>query len=155
MKASHGGPVASTSGKMTKPKPMDDRQEKQHTVVQSGSSTSDPVETGSQQGDQKKGGKKVVPWNDKNIDLDLNRDSAANVVTRRISLNKNTIVLCKMISQTESKSLFSDYAALVFQKKTQNGGTYELSMELRLADRLIEALQHIIDQNPKFFNKRT
>lgn len=128
------------------PEPEPEIEETTHAAVSTAGKGEEGTET-------KKNGKKFVPWNDKNVDLDLNRDSANNVVQRRIVLSRTCIVSCKMISQTEAKALFSDYAALLFQKRTSNGGTYDFTLDLKLAERLIEALQHIIAANPRFFNK--
>jgi hypothetical protein len=59
-----------------------------------------------------------------------------------------------MISHLDHKNLTQDYGALVFSRKTNKEKTFDFMIDLRVTERLIRALQIIIDENPVFFNKR-
>jgi len=94
-------------------------------------------------------------WNDRNCDHDLDDHAASNVHTRKIKISSNLLLSCKMISHLENKHLAQDYAALVFSRKTNKDKVFDFMIDLRVTERLIRALQIIMDENPVFFNKRT
>lgn len=95
-----------------------------------------------------------VIWNDRNCDHDLDDQAATNVHFRKIKIAQNLMLSCKMISALENKNLHSDYAALVFSRKTNKEKCFDFMVDMRVAERLIKALQIIVDENPVFFNKR-
>lgn len=96
-----------------------------------------------------------VMWNDRNCDHDLDDHAASNVHTRKIKIAANLILSCRMISQLENKNLHQDYAALVFSRKTNKEKMFEFMVDMRWTERIIQALQIIIQENPVFFNKKT
>lgn len=97
---------------------------------------------------------KDILWNEANCDVDLDDHAASNVHFRKIKISNNLIISCKMISHLENKNLHSDYAALVFSRKTNKDKMFNFMVDMRVTERLIKALQIIIDQNPVFFNKK-
>jgi len=135
---------ASSSSGVSNPKQV--RQEKQHQGVKKPDDRKD---------EGKKEDAKDVIWNDKNCDHDLDDHAASNVHTRKIKISSNLLLSCKMISHLENKHLTQDYAALVFSRKTNKDKVFDFMIDLRVTERLIRALQIIMDENPVFFNKRT
>lgn len=132
------------------------RQEKQHKVDEKGASGEKTSAEGNEK--DKKGEKEesnTTFWNDRNCDHDLDDHAASNVHTRKIKISSNLILSCKMISHLENKHLTQDYAALVFSRKTNKDKVYDFNIDLRVTERLIRALQIIMEENPVFFNKRT
>jgi len=109
------------------------------------------VETVAAPGTSKKSIKKTEVFNDSNLDFDLFKSSPTNVVSRRIRVASNLIVTCRMISQA-GNNLSYDYAAITFQRKTQNEKMFEFVIPLNLTPRLVQAMQYIIAENPKFFD---
>lgn len=108
-------------------------------------------ETPPSEGPSKKQPKKSEIFNDSNLDCDLFKSSPTNVVSRRIRVASNLIVTCRMISQA-GNNLSYDYAAITFQRKTQNEKMFEFIIPLNLTPRLVQAMQYIIAENPKFFD---
>lgn len=102
-------------------------------------------------GPSKKPAKKNELFNDSNLDCDLFKSAPTNVVSRRIRVASNLIVTCRMISQALN-NLSYDYAAVTFQRKTQNEKMFEFIIPLNLTPRLIQAMQYIVAENPKFFD---
>lgn len=109
------------------------------------------VETSPAPGGSKKSLKKPELFNDSNLDFDLFKSSPTNVVSRRIRVASNLIVTCRMISQA-GNNLSYDYAAITFQRKTQNEKMFEFVIPLNLTPRIVQAMQYIIAENPKFFD---
>jgi hypothetical protein len=60
-----------------------------------------------------------------------------------------------MITQNEVKGLQSDFPALVFSRKTNGDKVFDFSVDLKLTDRLIQAMRYIIQENPTFFGKKS
>ncbi len=102
----------------------------------------------------KKEEKEEILWNEANCDVDLDDHAASNVHYRKIKISNNLILSCKMISHLENKNLHSDYAALVFSRKTKGEKMFNFLVDMRVTERLIKALQIIIEENPVFFNKK-
>lgn len=104
----------------------------------------------------KKGGKKETPiFNDRNVDLDLFNSSPNNVVAKKVKVANNLIVTCRNIDQIEGargSGLSYDFAALTFQRKTANDKMFEFVVPLGLAPAIKNAIDHIIEKNPKFFS---
>lgn len=106
---------------------------------------------GSEKGAGKNIKKEALIFSDKNCDYDLFNSAATNVLPKKIKISNNVIVTCRMIDHVEGKFLTYDYAALTFQRKTQNDKMFEFMLPLGLAPRIIEALNIMITNNPKFF----
>ena len=98
--------------------------------------------------------KEEILWNEANCDVDLDDQAASNVHFRKIKIANNLILSCKMISHLENKNLHSDYPALVFSRKTNKDKMFNFMVDMRVTERLIKALQIVVDQNPVFFNKK-
>jgi len=102
-----------------------------------------------------KGKKKNQIFNDRNVDLDLFNSSPNNVKPQKIKVSNNLLVTCRNIDQVEgarAAGVSYDFAALTFQRKTNNDKMFEFVVPLALATRIKEAIEHIIKENPKFFN---
>jgi hypothetical protein len=98
-------------------------------------------------------GKRVAPdFNDKNLDYNLYKNDPENVVAKKIKISSTVIVNCRMIENLGTLTGISyDYAALSFVKKMAKGKSFEFSLPLNLAHKIIEALKLIIQDNPKYF----
>ena len=105
-------------------------------------------------GSEKDKSKEEIIWNEANCDVDLDDHAASNVHFRKIKISNNLILSCKMITHLENKNLHSDYPALIFSRKTNKDKTFNFMVDMRVTERLIRALQIIVDQNPVFFNKK-
>ena len=134
------------------------RQEKQHSSVATKvEKDGSPKKDSSKQEEPKKDSPapaSEVIWNDRNCDHDLDDHAASNVHTRKIKIAANLLLSCRMISQLENKNLHQDYAALVFSRKTNKEKMFEFMVDMRWTERIIQALQIIIQENPVFFNKK-
>jgi len=128
------------------------RKEQQHPPVPKKENESS--EKSSKSTKTKKEGAGEIIWNDRNCDIDLDDQAASNVHFRKIKISNNLIISCKMISHLENKNLHQDYAALVFSRKTNKDRTFDFLIDMRVTERLIKALQIVIDENPVFFNKK-
>ena len=103
----------------------------------------------------KKTGKKEPPvFNDKNIDLNLFSSDPMNIITRKIKIASNILVICKMLESDAKSGLAYDYAALTFQRKTKDEKAFEFHLPLSITPNIIEALQFIMKDNPKFFQNK-
>lgn len=139
-------------------KKKNDDEERQHPPSKSSQASKEkPTDATDEtnEKDTKKGGKKEVPaFNDRNVDLDLFHSSPTNVIARKVKVSSNLIVTCRNIDQIEgarSGSVGYDFAALTFQRKTNNDKMFEFVVPLALAPRITEAINHIIEENKKFF----
>lgn len=132
----------------------DVRKEKQHHSSSSSRSRIDKADERDHSKTSKKEEKEEVLWNEANCDVDLDDHAASNVHHRKIKISNNLILSCKMISHLENKNLHSDYAALVFSRKTKGEKMFSFLVDMRVTERLIKALQIIIEENPVFFNKK-
>lgn len=97
-------------------------------------------------------------YNDKNVDYNLYSGDPNNVVCKKIKIDKNILVTCRMMEGSEGAKKtatfsFPDYAALSFLRKMKDEKAFEFNLPLGLAPSIIEALQLIINDNPKFFKK--
>jgi hypothetical protein len=107
---------------------------------------------------EKNGGKKKAElrdWNTAKCDFDLFAESPTNILHRSCKITNNLILSCKMITQNEVKGLQSDFPALVFSRKTNGDKVFDFSVDLKLTDRLIQAMRYIIQENPTFFGKKS
>ena len=103
----------------------------------------------------KKGKKETPVFNDKNVDIDLFHSSPSNVVARKIKVSNNLMVTCRNIDQIDgAKQVGYDFAALTFQRKTANDKMFEFIVPLALSTRIVEAIQHIVQENKKFFKQQ-
>lgn len=132
----------------------EERKEKHHapTTPMEQEQSSSTMVTPETEGEKKTTKKEAQLFNDKNCDFDLFKQAPNNVHPRKIKISNNVIVTCRMIEQTEGKTLTYDYAGLTFQRKTQNDRMFEFVLPLTTAPRIIEALQLIMSSNHKFFS---
>ena len=137
-------------------KKKEDGEERHHPPSKSTATATDETNLKeSAEKDGKKVGKKEPPtFNDRNVDLDLFHSSPTNVIARKVKVSSNLIVTCRNIDQIEgarSGNVGYDFAALTFQRKTNNDKMFEFVVPLALAPRINEAIDHIIEENKKFF----
>jgi hypothetical protein len=98
--------------------------------------------------------KRVLPtYNDKNVDYDLFNSAAANLNQRRVRLNNNILLTCKMIDEIDGKSISYEYAALTFQRKMANGRMFEFMLPFSIAKKIVKGIELLIKENEKFFDK--
>jgi hypothetical protein len=131
------------------------RQEKKHASTNPGKEEKKSGKKDEGKKEEKKDGHvPEVIWNDRNCDHDLDDHAASNVHTRKIKIAANLLLSCRMISHLENKNLHQDYAALVFSRKTNKEKTFDFMVDMRWTERIIQALNIIIQENPVFFNKK-
>ena len=104
--------------------------------------------------EKKASGKPAAMFSDKNVDLDLFHSSPTNVVSTKVKITPNLICTSRNIDQFEgakANGQMYDFAALTFQRKINNGKMFEFVIPLGLAPKVVQAIQHIIQKNEKFF----
>ena len=74
---------------------------------------------------------------------------------KKIRIDKFVILQCKMIEGGKGAGRvgYPDYAALSFLRKTKDDNAFEFNLPLKVAFNLIDALNLIIKDNPKYFQK--
>ena len=84
--------------------------------------------------------------------LDLNHADPHNVVCRKVKINNNLIMACKMIEGGAGKAFNYNFPALVFQKRaTKTGAMYEFNVPLDLTPRIVNGCEILMKENPKLF----
>ena len=104
--------------------------------------------------EKKTANKPTAMFSDKNVDLDLFHSSPTNVVSTKVKISPNLIMTSRNIDQLDGAKVngqMYDFAALTFQRKINNGKLFEFVIPLGLAPKCLQAIQHIIDKNKKFF----
>lgn len=92
-------------------------------------------------------------FDDKDVDKNFNAGNPNSVTSRKVKLNQNYMVSCRMIEANETKKGLSyDYAGLIFQRRTKDNSAYEFNLPLSLTPFLINALQYLMNENRVFFN---
>lgn len=92
-------------------------------------------------------------FDDRNVDKNFNAGNPNAVAHRKVKLNQNYMVSCKMIEANESKGkLAYDYAGLIFQRRTKDNKAYEFNCPLSLCPFIVNALQYLMSENRAFFN---
>lgn len=87
-------------------------------------------------------GKEHDNYNDfDDISIDMTADSVSK---KRIKLSYNLLVQCKMVDVNEKGKKFS-YPALIFERKTKDGKNFEFCIPFNLSNRLIKALNVMLD----------
>jgi len=103
---------------------------------------------------EKKSGKKQAPqFNDRNVDYNLFSSDNSNVIQRKIKISNNLIVTCRLLEADTRVGLNYEYAALIFQRKSKDDKAFEFNLPLNVTPSLIEALNLIMKDNPKYFSK--
>ena len=102
------------------------------------------------------GKKKVVEYNDKNVDYNLYNEAPDHIKNVKIKLSSNVVMMCRMIEASGNAQigLTFDYAALSFVRQSKNGRAYEFNLPLGIAKKIIQGCQLCIKENPKFFEKQ-
>lgn len=147
-------PAAAAAKKVRQPritlklkKPIDDgssneKKEKKHDAIE------EPEKIDEKK--VKKAVKRSMPsFSDKNCDFDLFNQSSGNVVARKVKLTNSLLITCRMIEA--NNQLTYDYPALTFQRKTKGEKMFEFTLPLQMAPKIIEAIDYIVKENPKFF----
>jgi hypothetical protein len=100
---------------------------------------------------------KTPVFNDKNCDYNVYTGDPNNVVCKKVRIDKNLILTCRMIEANEGRKTntmsYSEYAALSFVRKMRDDRAFEFNLPLNLAPAIIEGLQLIMNDNPRFFKK--
>ena len=114
----------------------------------------EPMDTKDEKEEKKTANKPAAMFSDKNVDLDLFHSSPTNVVSTKVKISPNLIMTSRNIDQLDgakANGQMYDFAALTFQRKINNGKLFEFVIPLGLAPKCLQAIQHIIDKNEKFF----
>lgn len=113
-------------------------------------------ETSSEKTDEKtEKEKRVIEYNDKNVDYNLYTEAPEHIKTVKCQINSNTLMICRMIeaSSNSTSGLTSDYAAISFVRLSRNGKAFEFNLPLGIAPNIIKGLTMFIKDNPRFFEK--
>ena len=99
--------------------------------------------------------KRVIEYNDKNVDYNLYTEAPEHIKTVKCQINSNTLMICRMIeaSSNSTSGLTSDYAAISFVRLSRNGKAFEFNLPLGIAPNIIKGLTMFIKDNPRFFDK--
>lgn len=97
--------------------------------------------------------KQAAIFDDSNVDRRFKIGCPQSVNPKKVSVNSNYMVSCKMIEANENKKggLSYDYAGLIFQRRTKDSKCYEFNMPLSLTPVIISALNYIMSENKTFF----
>ena len=105
------------------------------------------------QNSQNSGIKKApVIFNDGNVDVNLHTLEAQNIVKKKIKISSSLIVCSQIVENWDNKNYNQEYASITIQRKLKDGKAFEFNIPLNLAFSLQNAIQIIIDSNPKFFS---
>ena len=104
---------------------------------------------------EKKKQNELPDFSDKNVDVDLYHEDTQRVIQKRIKITDNIIVSCKMISVNQRQANGFEYAGLVFARKGRADKAFEYNLPLNLTPKIIAALNIIVTENPKFFQKNS
>ena len=96
--------------------------------------------------------KPPVIFNDGNVDVNLYTSEAQQIVKKKIKISSSLIVCSQIIDNWDNKNFNSEYASITIQRKLKDGKAFEFNIPLNLAYSLQNAIQIIIDSNPKFFS---
>lgn len=97
--------------------------------------------------------KQPTLFDDSDVDKRFKIGCPQAVNPKKVSVNSNYMVSCKMIEANENKKggLAYDYAGLIFQRRTKDSKCYEFNMPLSLTPVIINALQYLMAENKQFF----
>ena len=101
--------------------------------------------------------KKVVVYNDKNVDFNLYNEAPEHIKNVKIKISSNVLLMCRMIEANGaySKGLSYDYAALSFVRNSKDGKSpFEFNLPLSLAPNIVKGIQLLVKNNPRFFEKQ-
>lgn len=101
--------------------------------------------------------KKVVVYNDKNVDFNLYNEAPEHIKNVKIKISSNILLMCRMIEAggSSSKGLSYDYAAMSFVRNSKDGkNPFEFNLPLSLAPNILKGIQLLVKNNPKFFEKQ-
>jgi len=94
--------------------------------------------------------RKVVLFNDKNIDINLHSSSTQAIKTVRVKLTAGLVLYNQIIHGLDLQYV-SEYAAITFMKKMKNDQAFEFSFPMIIAPLVQKALQCVIDNNKSFY----
>lgn len=94
--------------------------------------------------------RKVVIFNDKNIDINLHTSSTQAIKTVRVKLTAGLVLYNQIIHGLDTQYA-SDFAAITFMKKMKNDQAFEFSFPMTIAPLVQKAIQCVIDNNKSFY----
>lgn len=135
----------------------DDSAISKQEMVESMEVSSEEKEKDGKDGKEEKKEKKKYEkrYNDKNVDYNLYNEAPENIVTTKIKLSNTCMIVCKTIEANgDSKGLTYDMAAMVICRKLRTGDMFEFTLPLNLAPNLKTAMELIMAENERFFEKK-
>lgn len=138
-------------------RPEDDSAISKQEMVESMEVSTDEKDKEGKDGNGKdeKKEKKKYRYNDKNVDYNLYNEAPENIVTTKIKLSNTCMIVCKTIEANgDAKGLTYDMAAMVICRKLKNGDMFEFTLPLNLAPNLKTAMELIMSENERFFEKK-
>ena len=88
------------------------------------------------------------------VDFNLHTEDPNNIVQKTVQISNGLKMTCKMLAgatMSSGRQTYPDWAALIFQKKIKDDKCFEFNVGLKDAPRIVEAINYMIEQNPKFF----
>jgi hypothetical protein len=104
-------------------------------------------------GEEKKPKKEYPDFSDKNVDYNLYHEDPCTLIQKRVKISNDVVMSCKMITVNQSQANRFEYAAVVFARKGKTDKAFEYNLPLNLAPRIIAALNLMMKDNPRFFDK--
>lgn len=104
-------------------------------------------------GDEKRPKKEYPDFSDKNVDYNLYHEDPCTLIQKRVKISNDVVMSCKMITVNQSQANRFEYAAVVFARKGKTDKAFEYNLPLNLAPRIIAALNLMMKDNPRFFDK--
>lgn len=136
-------------------RPEDDSAISKQEMVESMEVSTEDKEGKDGNGKDEKKEKKKYRYNDKNVDYNLYNEAPENIVTTKIKLSNTCMIVCKTIEANgDAKGLTYDMAAMVICRKLKNGDMFEFTLPLNLAPNLKTAMELIMSENERFFEKK-
>ena len=88
------------------------------------------------------------------VDFNLHTEDPNNIITKTVQISNGLKMTCKMVNGAQvssGKQSYPDWAALIFQKKIKDDKCFEFNVNLKDAPRIVEGINYMVEQNPKFF----
>lgn len=149
------GPSKKKKKASTGTRKSNERKEKQATPTAKSKGGDENDEDETKKDDKKE--KRVVEYNDKNVDFNLYNEAPEHIKNVKIKLSSNVLMMCRMIeaSGNNTQGLSYDFASLSFVRQSKANKPFEFNLPLSLSLNIIKGIKLIMKNNPKYFEKET
>lgn len=153
-KTEHDGPSKKKKTASPVTRKNDDRKEKEAKPTAKSKAVDENDDDEAKKDDKKE--KRVVEYNDKNVDFNLYNEAPEHIKNVKIKLSSNVLMMCRMIeaSGNTTQGLTYDFASLSFVRQSKAKNPFEFNLPLSLAVNIIKGIKLIMKNNPKYFEKQ-